>query len=202
MTLQPVNDTAEAVINYSIAGQPAINRINFELAGGYSQADIDTLAAAVDIAVDTWILPLIQPAVNYLFTRARGLESAIDLEAINADSAGTGAASGTPMTAQQSYAIQLLTGATGRSARGRFYMPPTTNVNTASVRAVTPTYSDACVDAVANLITDVLAVSGWLAVVTSRYTAGALRPSGVNRVISTVGVNDLNIDTQRRRVGK
>lgn len=201
MAFQSVPNTAEAVINYVINGQPAINRINFESPGGYTQTEIDALAAVIDLAVDAYIMPLVMPAVNYLFTKVRGLESAIDLEATNATSSGTGAASGTQQAQQQSYVVKLGTGATGRSARGRFYMPPTGSANLNSPRAVSSGYSNNCVDALADLLADA-ALAGWTGVITSRYTGGAARPTGVNRVITDIIASNLNIDTQRRRVGK
>lgn len=201
MAFQSVPNTAEAVINYVGGSIPMVNRLNFEHAGPYSQGDIDNLAAAVDLAVDAYFLPLIGNTVQYLFTKARGLENPIDLEATNATSSGNGSAAGNQLPYQTSYVIKLGTGATGRSARGRLYAPPPASTALTSARTVTTTFSNAWVDAIADLLTDVL-VAGWTGVITSRVTGGAPRPVGLNRPITDVIGANLNVDTQRRRVGK
>lgn len=201
MPFQSAPDTAEAVINYTQGGQPIVNRINFEHTGGYNQAAIDLLALVVDAAVDAYLMPLIVSSMTYLFTKVRGLESAIDLEATNATNTGAGAASGASQPQQASYVVKLGTGATGRSARGRFYMPGLAASALNSARTVTTTYSNGAVDALADLIADA-AAAGWDAVITSRQQGGVVLGTALNRVITDVIASNLNIDTQRRRVGK
>lgn len=201
MAFQPAPDTAEAVMNYEAAGVPIVNVMNFEKVGGYDQVAIDLLAAVVDAAIDAYLIPLINSGVTYLFTHVRGLASAIDLEADDATSTQPGSAAGGALPSQQSYAVKLGTGFTGRSARGRIYMPPTSDANQNGVRQVSTTYSDNAVDAIADLIED-CATAGWNAVVLSRQSGGVLLPTAVGRVITDVIGANLNIDTQRRRVGK
>ncbi len=201
MAFQSVADTAEAVINFDNIGQPGINRVNFQKTGGYDQDDIDALAALVDAWVFDDYLPLINIGVDYLFTRVRGLESAVDLEATEDENAGPGTQAGTGAPAQQSFVTQLQTGATGRSARGRFYWMPTVITVFDTARTLLQAQADAYVDAMADLVAAAAAV-GWDMVVTSRYTAGAARPTGVNRIVTDVTAPNLNLDTQRRRVGK
>jgi len=71
-----------------------------------------------------------------------------------------------------------------------------------TVRAVTTTYSANWVDAVADLFVAVTAASGGLPVVVSRFTGGAARTTGVYRPVTDIIGTNLNVDTQRRRVGK
>jgi len=201
MTFIPAPNTAEAVINYSGAGQPMANVLHFEHAGGYDQTAIDLLATVIDAAVDAYLIPLIGAGIDYLFTKVTGLASQNDLTATVDTNAQSGSSAGTTLPQNQSYAIGLRSNLTGRSARGRFYMPPTGNVNYATPRAVGTTYSNNAVDAVADMLDDA-ATAGWNCVITSYQTNKVPRTTAENFLVVTIGVHDLNIDTQRRRVGK
>jgi len=202
MAFQSVPDVVQTVITFTSLASTMVNILNWAFSGGYDQGEVDDLADAVDAAVDALWLPLISTSVTYLNTYAKGLESAVDLEATANAGTGNGAASGNAMTLQQSYVVKLGTGATGRSSRGRIYTMSSTFANMQTVRAVTTTYSSNWVDAVADLFTAVTAASGGLPVVVSRFTAGAPRTTGVYRPVTDIIGTNLNVDTQRRRVGK
>jgi len=201
MAFIPFTDCAEAVFNFTLNGKPAANVMNFQYTGAYDQTAIDDLAAVLDLAVWTYLLQYMQSNVQYLNVLVRGLTSPIDLTATNGDNADSGAASGTLLSNQTSYVITLGTGFTGRSARGRYYAMPMGLVNTTSPRAVSTSYANAMVDAIADMLVDA-ATAGWDGVIASRETGGAPRTTGVTFLITDIIAGALNIDTQRRRVGK
>lgn len=201
MAFIPAPNTAEAVINYEANGQPMANVLHFEHAGGYDQTAVDLLATVIDAAIDAYLIPLLNNAVNYLFTKVTGLASVNDLTSTVDTGAQAGSGTGGALTQQTSYAVGLRSNFTGRSARGRFYMPPGVASNLTTLRTWNTTYSDACVDALADLIDDA-AAAGWNCVITSYQTNNAPRATAANFLVTEVGVHDLNVDTQRRRVGK
>lgn len=202
MTFQSVPDVVETVLDYTSISQPMANVLNWVFGGGYDQSEVDALATAVDVAVGDYIIPLLSSAVHYDGVRARGLELVEDLFAAANANAGSGTAEGAAQPSQQSYAVQLGTGLTGRSARGRLYFPPTGAGAISNARTVTQDYSDACVDALADLMEDVTAACGALPVVVSRFSGGVPRSEGTLTFVTTILARNNNIDTQRRRVGK
>lgn len=201
MAFIPAPNTAEAVINWVGESQPMANVLHFEHAGGYDQTAIDLLAAVIDASVDAYIIPLVYTGIDYVLTKVTGLASVNDLTATNATNAQAGISTGATPPQQQSYAVGLRSNFTGRSARGRVYMPPTSMTNFTNGRTLSTTYSDAAVDAIADMLDDA-AAAGWNCVITSYQTANAPRTTAVNFLVTQVGVADLNVDTQRRRAGK
>jgi len=201
MAFQPAPDTAEAVMQFSQNGQDAVNRVNFEKVGGYDQASIDLLAEAVDAAVGTYYIPLLQASINYLGTLVRGLATSIDLTGFNDTNADNGSAAGNGLPQQSSYVIKLGTGFTGRSARGRLYAQAMGASNLTSARTVSTAYADAMVDFVFNLL-DFASAAGWTGVITSRQQGGVVLSTAENLTITDIIAGALNLDTQRRRVGK
>lgn len=192
---------AEAVIRWTNGRVNFNNVLNFLKTGGYDQTAIDNLAALVDLAVDTYFLPLIASTADYVLTDVRGLTSASDLFATNGTNAGAGSAAGNPVPSNVAYVITLGTGFTGRSYRGRFYMPALTTAHVAGDDNVTSTYSDAVVDAVADLLADAL-TAGWTPVVLSRVTGGAPRATAIGTPITDIIARNTTTDSQRRRLGK
>lgn len=201
MAFIPVPDAAEAVFNYTINGKPTANVVGFQYTGAYDQTAIDLLAEVLDLAVDAYLIPLMQTSVNYNNVLVRGLTSAVDLTATNGTSAASGTASAPNITQQASYVITLGTGFTGRSARGRWYAQPYGGANITSSRAVSSGFANNLVDAIADMFVDA-ATAGWDAIIISRQTGGAPRTTGVPYLITDIIAGALNIDTQRRRVGK
>jgi len=199
MAFVPAPNCAEAIINWDTPGGRNLNVCNFKFAGSYIQDDIDALAAAVDSAVGTDMLPLTSGDSAYVGTHVRGLAATVDLEALNVDSIGAGTAMGGGLPTNASHCISLRTGLTGRSARGRFYTVGMATSAQASADAVSVTYSNAYIDALENM-SAAAALEGWTFVVLSRQNNGIVLTTAVARPITTMLAVDLNIDSQRRRL--
>lgn len=198
MAFQSVPNTAEAVINYTCAGKAIVNVLNFTRVAGYEQDDIDALAALVDDSVGNHFLPLMHQDCSYINTHVRGLESILDLEAVNGDSAGVGALTGQKMPNEVSFAISLRTGLTGRSARGRMFVPTVAASQLLDSNHITTAVADDWVDALEAVNVAAL-VSEWQLVVVSRFTLGAPRAVGVVNPVVTILYTDTLLDSQRNR---
>jgi len=192
-------DCAEAVINYSNDAGFMANVLNFHKTGGYTQTDIDALATAVDDEVATNFLPLINVSTTYVNTHVRGLESAVDLESIVDTGTDVGSASGTSMPNNATFVLSFRTGFTGRSARGRMYVPPMGDSALTTANVVNSTFRNAWLTAIGSLFS-AAAIAGWDAVVISRQNAGVPLSPAVAREITQIVVTDDNIDSQRRRL--
>lgn len=130
---------------------------------------------------------------------AKGLTTAIDVQALNGDINGlTGTYPSEGAPGNVTIAIKRLSGLTGRSSRGRIYwqaLPMGVLVNNTVSAAAVLRYIDA-IEAV-----DAAAVAlGWTPVIVSRQQAGVVLTTGITYPIVTWQVDDVNIDSQRRRL--
>lgn len=202
MAFQPVPDTARVYVRWIGNAQPAAWRWHFTAAAPYTQADLDTLTGGIDAVIHTIFKPIISTNYVYTETYARGLNTEFDLESTSSANAGSGGnGAGTNLTNQTSFVASLRTGFTGRSARGRCYALGLRNGDSASPRQASSTYVANWVDALADMI-DAIDALGWAMSIVQFFSDGAPLPTGVPRLVTEVLASNLNLDTQRRRVGK
>lgn len=168
--------------------------------GGYSLADIMNLAFNVDSGVGAFFLSIQALDSNYVRTEVRGLDNINDLSASNATNAGPGSNITGSLPNQVTYAVQRNAGLTGRSARGRVYWIGLSRDDlSADENFLNAVDAIAIVAAVANMRGN-LNMSGWIAVLVSRFTGGVERPEGVTfNWVNTLGV-DQRVDTLRSRL--
>jgi len=200
MAFQRVPETAEAVLSIGSQGIIMTNTFYFRKTGGYGQVDIDDLAAAVDGWVGAHYRARLSAEATYFGTNVRGLDQVNDLTAVNTTSAGIGGVVGEILPLNVSFAIKRLSGLTGRSARGRIFVPgiPTSQLD-ANENFVLATYADGNVDALNELKIDA-ALAGWQEVIVSRFENNVKRPLGVLFVVVNYAYTDLIVDTQRGRL--
>jgi len=200
MTFQSAPECAEAVIQFEMASRPMFNVLNFRKPDGYTQADIDALAAAVDSAVGAVYINNIMGGISYVNTHVRGLADPVDLEAEVNDNAGTGTyPAGSQLPGNATMAVRLSTGFSGRSARGRVYvMPGSTNMlsgpNTFAVGA-----ADTFIDAIEEIRVQALA-AGWVLVVLSRRNGGFVLATAEPRAVTSITYANTKVDSAKRRL--
>lgn len=132
MAYQRVPETAEVSVFYDFAGQEVVNTYHARYTGGYSQADLDALALNVDFTPVSALLADQSLRISYVRTDVRGLDSEFDLTATDNSSAGAGGVAAEALPTDTAFCVTRLSGLTGRSARGRVYIPgiPTTYLQT------------------------------------------------------------------------
>lgn len=200
MAFQAVPDTAEITVVCRQNIENITNTFHAKLVGGYDLADLITLAAAVDVAVATFWLPIMTLDCIYLRTEVRGLAVENDLAVETEASAGPGldAVEGLPNSVTLS--IKKTSGLTGRSARGRLYFMglPSNDLSTNENQ-----WAQATVDAVVAAVEAMriaIVTTPWVPVIVSRFTAGLPRAVGVTfSWLANVAVN-INVDSQRNRL--
>jgi len=200
MAFQQVPESAEADVLYLQNGETIQMTFYAEFPGGYSQGDINGLAASVDSRVGTAFLPLQTNDCAYVRTEVRGLDQIVDLQASNSASAGPGADINAGFPNQVTYAVQRNSGLTGRSSRGRVFWIGLHRLDLSSDENFLVTINAvAIVAAIENMRTG-LTANGWNAVIVSRFTLGAKRAVGVTFPwVNTIGT-DLRVDTLRGRL--
>lgn len=200
MAFQSAPDCAQATIVGLINGVTTNTTLIFaHPTAQYLQADINSLAIAVDDWFGTELLPFLCSQFTYVQTEVRGLESLTDLQSIYNANTGVGGDSNNPLPALLAACISFRTGATGRSARGRNYIPGLSEANIGlNENQIETTTLNALAAAYADIPTYVNPYD-WDHVVLSRYTANAARPTATYRTVTQYIFTDNLWDTQRRR---
>jgi hypothetical protein len=200
MAFQKVVDTVEVTLVFQQNLENLTNTFHAEKPGGYSQEDIETLAAGVDTLVASEILPIITLDATYLRTEVRGLAVENDLFATDAASTGVGEQAVEGLPNSVTISLKKSSAFTGRSARGRWYWIglPESNLG-GNENQVTSAKVALIVAAIEALRGGVLA-GAFTPVIVSRFTGGAQRSEGKTfDWIDTVAVNE-NVDSQRSRL--
>jgi len=200
MAFQSAPECAEAVIQCVFGGVQIANVLNFrKLFTPYDQTAIDALATLMDAVVDSDYKGILSSDVNYSGVLVRGLENELDLTAFNNDNAGPCTLTADSLPANVTLCATLRTGLTGRSARGRFYMMPSTND-----QMTTPnTFSSGVGTGLTSFLDAVIAaalVEDWQLVVLSRFSGGVKRSVAINNRVLSVEVRNLTSDSQRGRL--
>ena len=165
----------------------------------YDSDLIADLAEATDLWMGTELLPLLSDNVSYTITNVRGLESENDIERSSSVSAAQGGVAAVPLPNNIAFVVKRLSGLTGRSARGRVYVPGIpTSAQTSNENFVGQTFADNVLAAF-NEFQSYLTGTGWTEVIVSRYTAGAKRLLGVTFPVVNWEYTDFRLDSRRDR---
>ncbi len=202
MAFQKVVNTAEISVIYTSQTIPVQNTFYAEFAGGYTLANVQALVDALDNNIGIGWLGDQHSDCSYLRTEGRGLELENDVFASNNDSAGPGSGASGAMPNNVTLSIKKESGLTGRSARGRSYWIGALKgeLLTADENFFKTAYVDLIVANIDLIRTTTNGVSGWQAVLVSRFTGGAERSEGKTfDWLSTIAVDD-RVDTLRNRL--
>ena len=168
--------------------------------GGYSEAQMASLAGGVDGEVGSEFLPTQTQDTNYNETEVRGLDSENDLVVSSNLNAGPGTEAVGGLPNNVTIAIKRTSILTGRSARGRVYwIGLATSFLTADENFITLGANANIVDAVDSIKT-ICTTFGWLPVIVSRFSGGVQRAEGVTFEWENTSNEDLRVDSQRGRL--
>ncbi len=204
MAFQPVLDTAEIDMIYTLNGVAVQNVFYARLTGGYTLTDLQALADMIDSAFLTTFFTEMPMEVSYLRTEVRGLAVENDLVASQNAGAGTGAHAGAALPNQVTLSIKKTSGLTGRSARGRTYWIgiPETVLLAGDENFVSVLWSDAAVADIDFIRILIATVGLWEPVLVSRFANGVKRTEGkLFPWTGTINV-DTRVDTNRGRLPK
>ena len=194
-------DTVELVAHYTYFGAEWINTFYAFKSGGYSSVTLQAVVDATAASIVANLKPLLSSSITYAGITARGLNTEFDIYASNVVGVGIGGIGANICSAQAAYCVTRYSALTGRSARGRVYLPaPTTGqLDTNNHNLVTSAYSNAVLAALGGIIADQAAID-WDAVIVSRQQGGVVLATAETFPQTGWRVRDLRLDTQRRRL--
>lgn len=197
MAFVPAPNCVQVEIRWLLDSQKCENRFFVDV----NAAPTDLLIESVGGVVESWItdhyLPLFNGAVRVTevvitdWTVQLGIQDTFPIDAI-------GLTTGPMLPNESSFCVSLRTNSRGRSARGRWFMPPPDEAARLGINHVTATYATAAVAALQTLM-NALDTAGF-AMVVVQFTSNKVKlTTGVpRRYLSAVSVDDL-LDSQRRR---
>lgn len=204
MAFQSVPETVEITVNYTYGGNQIVNTYHARQSGGYNQAGIDALAVAIDNTAVPGLLADQTVWIDYMRTDVRGLENENDITASASASAASGGLGVVGTPGNVSFAVQRLSGLTGRSARGRVYVAgiPASYVDgsKAAVGKLESAAAAAYVGHIDGFRTVIDAVGTWDPVIVSRYNEGSKRATGVTFPWTSTQYSSLRLATMRKRL--
>lgn len=196
-----VPGAAQMRVIWSVGGQLyALNVMGVVNAGGIAitQALTNTIGTAIKAAfTSTAFVGQIHPSVALANIGLRDIRSANQTEYIDTGGAVAGSGTGDLLPPQTAFCITLRTAFSGRSFRGRTYLPGFSEVfNSATGTVASAGGAIAFVSAIkSSLVTSSLDLG-----VISRPAPDATPPrSGFITVVTSIVARDLVWDTQRRR---
>lgn len=205
MPFVPVPNTIAVDVVYLYAGQRVENTLYFERGDGWDTTSITTFLNDLQAWISQELMPVLSQAIQFIELAARLLDTASSIGIVNTVSpVVSGGVAGDAVSNNVSYTVSFRTGLTGRSFRGRNYVPgiPVTSVASNTIGAGFRTALLAYYTGLMALGVD----NGITWVVVSRFSGvdsngdPIPRVTGVTTPIVSVGTFDTTVDSQRRRL--
>lgn len=193
----PVANTARIEIRWTLESQQCENTFAVHGTVPWTEA----LLLTANTLVTGWIVdsyaPLLSNAILFTEIESTGLDD-VDGPQVTTSVSHAGDVSGVTLPNESSFCISLRSGLTGRSRRGRWFMPPPLLANRDGVNSVSVAYADAAKGALNDLMELWTEASQRMGVI-SRIHNSAQRVPPLFTPYSNATYVNLILDSQRNR---
>lgn len=201
MAFIPATNTVRVAVEMNQKGHVTVNVYHVLSPAPIASADLTTIAGVFASWLTNHLLPLISSTVSVTNLNLRDLTTSssliLDSPMTTGNVGGTG---GDPLPNSNALVASWRTGFSGRSFRGRTYIPGLTVINLVGAGGNTVVTADATAFATAmSVLQTAVNTAGYDLVVASFRHAGAPRTSAVLTQPDAVIVNT-HVDNQRRRL--
>lgn len=199
MVFQAVPDTAEVTIVADLAGQVCTNTLFYKNAAAWGETELQELVDAIWAVWAVFVDDELHS--NYILQRveAKDLRTAIGVQAVTDETPVPGTKTGTTVPNNVALAVARRSGLTGRSTRGRLFIPLTTEANTESTNVASTSFATAC-ESVLDAMDAAMSAIDWTAVIVSRVQNLETLPVALTYDIVSWIVVDRVLDSMRRRL--
>lgn len=200
MALPPIPNSARVELRFTCLGEQIENTLWFDHGDTLpNNADLGTLA---DLVGEWWttnvrILQHTALTLREIYVQTQD-GSGIEWTAVPDSTSDSGTLDTEAMPNNVVLCVSFRTGLSGRSYRGRNYVPGLTVTGVVG-NFVTQVFADDMVAAYTELLV-ATSTGEWTWGVASHFSAGVPRIEGVITPITSVVVTDLAVDSQRRRL--
>lgn len=194
-----VEATVRVCLHINLVGHETVLCFNVKYPSAPTHTTLTDLAAAVRDWWETDLSPLLAPQAAFLSVTAKNLDVEDGEEyVLDSTTVSAGTYAGNSLPNQAALVVTWRTLLSGRSYRGRTYIPGVPYEALASDNTVSGDYQEAVAIAFGTLWSDIAETNGTLCVL-SRFHNGVERETPVMTPVETQTVNT-KIDTQRRRL--
>lgn len=198
MPFQRVPNTIGVEVRANIFGVAAENTFYATYGAKPTQAELQTLAEDILVAVTAEWIPLLSGGVEIREIYIRDLDTEVaDQATVTPATTLTGDVTGDALPSYNTVAVGRRSGLTGRSSRGRIFWLGLADSQTLDNSLATGVGADIVAAVVA--LDAVLILNGFSPVIVSRYSAGVKRATAVTYPLVAWGLLDDLIDTRRSR---
>jgi len=205
MPFVPVPDVIEVDVNYTLDGQIVQNTMYFHSSTGWDASSISTWLSDMKDLIASDLMPFLSSALELFELVGKLLDAASSISAtFGAFTPVSGSDINSMLPNNSTYTISFRTGLSGRSFRGRNYIPGLTS-GSVSGNVIDSTTRTGILDFYTTL--RALAISsGYEMVVVSRFSGVDVNGDPIPRVtglateILSFGTADFTVDSQRRRL--
>jgi len=198
-TFIPAVDTARAVLSYTLFGQTVQNVFYFKRSGGYNAGTVEDLADQIETEWNAELKANQPPQLTLNSVTVTDQETAGGVQHVaTVGSAGTNASAAFPDPGA-TLAIKFATGLSGRSHRGRMYVPSLIDGLVAS-GIVDAGFANALVTDYADFFGAILSATGDQHVIVSYANDCEWRTTAEVNAVTSYSYTDRNVDSQRRRL--
>lgn len=187
----------EAKLIMSQNGVPVVNVWHVKAAGSVTTADLTSVLGQFDSWLTASYANIIQPSILFVEWVVTDISVAGGAQVTGTPGTANGQALGIQSAANAAFVASLRTGLSGRSNRGRTYVPGISQSVIVDAQHVSTTYATAVNASFVTLIS-ALTLAGYKLCVLSKYLDKVLRAAGLLVEIVQI-ITDTKIDSQRRR---
>jgi hypothetical protein len=199
MPFIPFANTAFSQVRYTLDGQQVMNTLWWENVTAWDAGSLADLTSAIADWASGNLMPIMTSTLSLREVFARDMSTENSFEATNVISPAQSGGAGPGLPNNVSLCISMRSSVTGRSQRGRNYLPGIPADQTVGVNLIDPDYVASILDVYAMLLDNAL-FPNWTLVVASRFHNNAPRLVGQNTPIASFSAIDNVIDSQRRRL--
>jgi hypothetical protein len=199
MPFIPAPNTVKVVIIGVYDGQEVVNVLHYQKTSAVVDADVDTIMNDVKTQFETYVVPLLSQSYGVVMYGAQDLTNAnAPLHTHVNSPVVAGSVSNAPLPGNVAVCATKRTAHSGRSYRGRIYVPGITIAAQSTPDSLGATFITNLLSGLGHLLTHPATLNFLLSVV-SNYALGAARTQAVVTPVTALSM-DTSIDGQRRRL--
>lgn len=201
MPFQRAPLTIQAIVNWGINAQLCVSTFAYRVSeANYTPTNVQLLADTLAGLVVSELLPVFPVGAVFGLVTTRGLNAFNDAYGESADASGEVGSSGTSnLSGNVVKSIKRFSALSGKSARGRVYLPVPNTALATDENQVTSTWANAAVAAL-EAVTVALDALDFTEVIVSRFTGKAAREEAYTFDVLGYAVANLFVDSMRRRL--
>lgn len=204
MAFQPATNCAEIRLGGVLDNVRCMTTWYVRRNAAIGQSNLDNIVNDFITELAVPLTALLSEDYTHEYVAARGLTVENDVQRLILGGIGSGGIASQSLPANVAFSIGRYSGFTGRSARGRVYIPaiPSSYIDTSSAgtNSLTSTAANALKNAVDDWRSYVAGLASWTPVIISRYANGAAREEAVTYEWIATQWWTLKVSTQRGRL--